>query len=144
MPTSSDESTTVAENEAIDPPAEETFPTNRIINADCLKALPEFPDACIDLTVFSPPYDNIRDYTGEWNLDYHTLGEQLLRVTKPGGIAAVVIGDGTKNFAKSMTTFRWAVDWVDRVGWRLFECCIYARHGNPGAWWTQRSLTRAA
>jgi site-specific DNA-methyltransferase (adenine-specific) len=50
----------------------------------------------------------------------------------------VVIGDGTKNFAKSLTTFRWAVDWCDRVGWKLFECCIYGRHGNPGAWWSQR------
>lgn len=111
---------------------------NTIINADCLEALQTFPDCSIDLTVFSPPYDGIRDYSGEWSLDYHALGEQLLRVTTDGGIAAVVIGDGTKNFAKSLTTFRWAVDWVDRVGWRLFECCIYARHGNPGAWWKQR------
>lgn len=119
-------------------PPPEGFATNRVIHGDCIEVLGGFPDGCIDLTVFSPPYDGIRDYNGEWNLDYHTLGERLLRVTKDGGIAAVVIGDGTKNFAKSLTTFRWAVDWVDRVGWRLFECCIYSRHGNPGAWWTQR------
>jgi DNA modification methylase len=92
----------------------------------------------VDLTVFSPPYDGIRDYGKDWRLDYGELGDKLFRVTKDGGVCAVVIGDGTRNFAKSLTTFRWAVDWVDRVGWRLFECCIYARHGNPGAWWTQR------
>ena len=119
-------------------PKTDGFQADRVILGDCIQVLGGFPDACIDLTVFSPPYDGIRDYTGEWSLDYHALGEQLLRVTKDGGIAAIVIGDGTKNFAKSLTTFRWAVDWVDRVGWRLFECCIYGRHGNPGAWWSQR------
>ncbi|MCW5764310.1 MAG: hypothetical protein KIT88_13840, partial [Phycisphaeraceae bacterium] len=96
------------------------------------------PDETVDLTVFSPPYDGIRDYSGDWSLDYRTLGDHLLRVTREGGVAAVIIGDGTKNFAKSLTTFRWAVDWVDRAGWKLFECCVYARHGNPGAWWTKR------
>lgn len=100
--------------------------------------LRDLPSASVDLTVFSPPYDGIRDYVGEWNLDYHGLGEQVFRVSKDGAVAAVVIGDGTRNFAKSLTTFRWAVDWVDRIGWRLFECCIYSRHGNPGAWWSQR------
>ena len=27
---------------------------------------------------------------------------------------------------------------VDHCGWKLFECCIYSRHGNPGAWWSKR------
>ena len=27
---------------------------------------------------------------------------------------------------------------ADNAGWRLFEQCVYARHGNPGAWWSQR------
>ncbi len=57
---------------------------------------------------------------------------------KDGGICAVVIGDGTKDFAKSLTTARLTVDWCDNVGWRLFEQCIYFRDGNPGAWWSQR------
>jgi len=105
---------------------------------DCLEVLQAVDDESVDLTVFSPPYDGIRDYDRNWTLDYSSLGHQLLRVTRDGGVAAVVIGDGTKNFAKSLTTFRWAVDWVDRVGWKLFECCIYSRHGNPGAWWTKR------
>ena len=105
---------------------------------DCLEVLAGIPDETVDLTVFSPPYDGIRDYNGKWALDFTSLGKELHRVTRDGGIAAVVIGDGTKNFAKSLTTFRWAVDWVDNAEWRLFECCIYARHGNPGAWWKKR------
>ncbi len=111
---------------------------NSIILGDALAVLPTLARQSVHLTVFSPPYDGIRDYGKDWRLDYQSLGSELFGVTEAGGVCAVVIGDGTKNFAKSMTTFRWAVDWVDRAGWRLFECCIYARHGNPGAWWTQR------
>lgn len=111
---------------------------NVIRQGDNLDVLPELSASSVDLTVFSPPYDAIRGYTDKWTLDYRPLGDELFRVTKDGGVCAVVIGDGTKDFAKSMTTFRWSVDWVDRIGWRLFECCIYSRHGNPGAWWTKR------
>jgi len=106
---------------------------NSILLGDALAVLPSLPVRSVDLTVFSPPYDGIRDYGKDWKLDYKTLGSELFNVTKDGGVCAVVIGDGTKDFAKSLTTFRWAVDWVDRVGWRLFETCIYSRHGNPGA-----------
>lgn len=111
---------------------------NALVCGDALSVLDAMPSDSIHLTVFSPPYDGIRDYGRDWSLDYKGLGDRLFRVTVDGGVCAVVIGDGTKSFAKSLTTFRWAVDWVDRAGWRLFECCIYQRHGNPGAWWSQR------
>ncbi len=111
---------------------------NQIIRADCLEELSTFPDNSIDLTVFSPPYDGIRDYKKNWSFDFVALGTHLYRVTKDGGVAAVVIGDGTKNFAKSLTSFRLAVSWVDSIGWKLFETVIYKRDGNPGAWWSQR------
>jgi site-specific DNA-methyltransferase (adenine-specific) len=112
--------------------------TDTILTGDALEILPTLPAGVVDLTVFSPPYDGIREYGKNWSLDSRGLGDQLFRVTADGGVCAVVIGDGTKNFAKSLTSFRWAVDWVDRAGWRLFECCIYQRHGNPGASWSQR------
>lgn len=111
---------------------------NSIKVGDCLKSLQDVPNDFFHLTVFSPPYDGIRDYKNNWSLDYQTLGAEIFRASADGAVCAVVIGDGTKNFAKSLTTFRWAVDWCDRIGWKLFECCIYSRHGNPGAWWSQR------
>ncbi len=110
----------------------------QIIHADCLQALPALPENSIDLTLFSPPYDGIRDYKKNWSFDFASLGKELFRVTKDGGAAVVVIGDGTKNFAKSLTSFRLAVNWVDEIGWKLFESVIYKRDGNPGAWWNQR------
>src|SRR5262249_51220503 len=111
---------------------------NKITVGDCLEVLPRIADASIDLTLFSPPYDGIRDYRGRWALDFHKVGEELFRATKDGGVVVIVIGDGTRNFAKSLTTFRLAVDWCDSIGWRMFETCIYSRDGNPGAWWNQR------
>ncbi|GER78491.1 MAG: site-specific DNA-methyltransferase [Anaerolineae bacterium CFX3] len=111
---------------------------DQILNGDCLELLSTFPDNVIDLIVFSPPYDGIRDYKKNWSFDFEKLGKHLYRITKDGGAAIVVIGDGTKNFAKSLTSFRLAVNWVDEAGWKLFESVIYKRDGNPGAWWNQR------
>lgn len=91
----------------------------------------------IDLTVMSPPYDNIRTYNGNSTFDISEIGKFLYAATKDGGVAAVVINDGTKDFAKSLTSFRLAVSWCD-MGWKLFETIIYARDGRPGAWWKTR------
>ena len=111
---------------------------NRILNADCMEALRDTPSDSVDLTLFSPPYDSIRDYNGEWKLDLPSLGEEMFRLTKDGGICAIIIGDSTKNYAKTLTTFSLAVEWCNNAGWRLFECCLYHRDGNPGAWWSKR------
>ena len=112
--------------------------TNSIIHGDCLDVLHGVESASIDLTVFSPPYDQLRDYQGDWVYHPALLGKELHRVTKDGGMCAVVIGDATRDFAKSLSSFRLAVDWCDNAGWRLFEACIYQRHGTPGGWWTKR------
>lgn len=95
------------------------------------------PDNSIDLTVTSPPYDKIRDYNG-FDFNLPCVGDELFRITKDGGMVCVVIQDGTKDFAKSLTTFRLAVDWVDRIGFKLFESVIYSRDGRPGSWWNKR------
>jgi len=105
---------------------------------DCVDVLQIFGENKFDLTVTSPPYDAIRDYGKDWDLDLGALGDQLYRVTKPGGWVTMVIQDGTKDRKKSVTTFKTAVDWVDRVGFNLFETVIYQRHGKPGNWWTKR------
>ena len=109
-----------------------------ITQGECVAVTQELAAGTVDLCVFSPPYDNIRDYKKGWSFDYAALGANLHRIVKDGGICAVVIGDGTKNFAKSLTTFKLAVDWCENAGWRLFETCIYQRDGNPGAWWRAR------
>ena len=110
---------------------------NKIICKDNITYLKTLPDKCIDLVLTSPPYDSLRDYNG-YELDLHGLGEQLLRVLKDGGMCVMVIQDSTKDFAKSLTSFRTIVDWCDNIGFRLFECNIYNRQGTEGAWWKKR------
>lgn len=104
---------------------------------DALDATRGLPAESVDLVLFSPPYDDVRDYQGGWAIDLPALAVEALRVVKDGGFAVIVIGDGTKNFRKSMTTFRTAVAWED-AGWGLFESVIYSRDGRPGAWWASR------
>ena len=110
---------------------------NKIICKDNITYLKTLPDECIDFVITSPPYDALRDYNG-YKLDLHGLGIELLRVLKDGGICVMVIQDSTKDFAKSLTSFRTIVDWCDNIGVSLFECNIYNRQGTEGAWWKKR------
>jgi len=111
--------------------------TNTIQRMDCVEGMKQLPNNCIDAVVTSPPYDSLRDYHG-YGYDLHATGQELFRVVKDGGIVAMVIQDQTKNFAKTLTSFRTIVDWCDNIGWRLFECVIYRKHGTEGAWWNKR------
>ena len=113
------------------------IPINQIICGDSAEELKKIPSNSIDLVVTSPPYDNIRKYHG-FHYDLHATGQEIYRVLKNGGIAVMVIQDQTKHFGKSLTSFRTIVDWVDNIGFKLFECLIYKKHGAEGAWWRTR------
>jgi len=117
---------------------DELLKENRLLTGDCLPLLARFPSGSVDLTVTSPPYDDLRRYDTPTPLDLPALGEALLRVTKDGGVCIVVMGDASRRFAKSLSSFRLALSWCDHVGWRLFETCLYQRHGVPGPWWRSR------
>ncbi|MFH0948397.1 MAG: site-specific DNA-methyltransferase [Elusimicrobiota bacterium] len=91
----------------------------------------------IDLIVTSPPYDGIRKYNG-FTLELSMVGKEAFRVLRDGGIAVMVIQDQTVSFAKSLTSFRTIIDWCDNGGFRLFECCLYRKHGTDGAWYSKR------
>ena len=110
---------------------------NEIINGEAIEVLGRMEDERFDLTVFSPPYDGLREYNG-YSLDLHALGEQLFRVTKDGGVVVMVIQDQTINGRKSLTSFRTILDWCDSIGFGLWECPIYRKLGKDGAWWQRR------
>jgi len=115
----------------------DTLPLNKIICGDAVEELKKIPNNSIDLVVTSPPYDKIRKYNG-FSYDLHTTGREIFRVLKHGGIAVMVIQDQTKNFGKTLTSFRTIVDWVDNIGFKLFETVIYRKYGAEGAWWNKR------
>jgi site-specific DNA-methyltransferase (adenine-specific) len=113
------------------------LPLDQIMCGDAVEMLKKMPDNSVDLVVTSPPYDSIRDYKG-FAYDLHATGEQIYRVLKEGGIAVMVIQDQTKNFGKSLTSFRTILDWCDIIGFKLFETAIYRKYGAEGAWWNKR------
>ncbi len=113
------------------------LPLDSIICGDAVEVLKTFPSSSVDIVVTSPPYDSVRDYKG-FSLDLHAVGGELHRVLKDGGVVAMVIQDQTKNFGKSLTSFRTIIDWCDSFGFKLFETVIYRKFGAEGAWWNKR------
>lgn len=113
------------------------FKLNKIYNLDCLVGLRDIPDNSVDLVVTSPPYDGIRDYNG-FSFDLHETGKELFRVIKENAVVVMVIQDQTRDFAKSLTSFKTIIDWCDNIGFKLFETLIYRKNGSEGAWWKYR------
>ncbi len=113
------------------------FELNNIYAIDALEGLKGIPDNSIDLMVASPPYDNLREYKG-FSVDLSAIGKEVFRVMKDGGIAIMVMQDQTKNFGKTLTTFKTAIDWCDNAHFKLFETLIYRKYGAEGAWWNKR------
>lgn len=98
--------------------------TNKIYHGDSAEVLKTFEPDCIDLTVTSPPYDNLRNYNG-FTFDFEAIAKELYRVTKPGGVVVWVVGDETKDFGESLTSFRQAL-FFQSVGFAI-ETMIYQK-----------------
>ena len=96
---------------------------------DSAVMLAGLPDACIDLTCTSPPYDNLRSYHG-YSWDFTAIATQLYRVTKPGGVGVWVVGDATINGSETGSSFRQALGFME-VGFGLWDTMIYYRKSPP-------------
>jgi site-specific DNA-methyltransferase (adenine-specific) len=102
---------------------------DKIINDDSIKALKNLPSNSVDLTVTSPPYDDIRDYKG-YNFNDTVLEviiSELYRVTKSGGVVVWVVGDATTNGSESGTSFRQALKFME-AGFKLHDTMIYEKN----------------
>ncbi len=96
---------------------------NQIICGDAAKELSKLPEACIDLTVTSPPYDKLRDYDG-YSFDFETIARELFRVTKQGGVVVWVVGDSIIDGSESGVSFNQAL-FFKKIGFNLFDTMIY-------------------
>lgn len=95
---------------------------------DCVEVMRGFPAGSIDLTVTSPPYDQLRDYKG-YRFDAEAIARELLRVTKDGGVVVWVVGDRFKG-GRSMTSFRQATMFQD-IGFIVHDVMIYQKRNTP-------------
>lgn len=110
---------------------------DKIICGDNVAVLRGLPDTCVDLTVTSPPYDNLRTYNGyTWN--FEALARELYRVTKPGGVVVWVVGDATIDGSETGTSFRQALYFMG-IGFNLHDTMIYKKvagaTGSNYAYW---------
>lgn len=99
-----------------------------IYNSDCMEVLPGIPDKSVDLSIYSPPFAGLYQYSSDHRdfsncenknvflEQYEFLVEQIARVTKPGRITAVHVTDVHDN-----ACFLW--DFPGEV------IKIHARHG---------------
>ena len=101
---------------------------NTIHHEGCLETMARMPDNFIDLTVTSPPYDNLRDYGKHaWDFEmFQGVAGELYRVTKEGGVVVWVVNDQTKDSDESGTAFRQALRFKEG-GFKLFDTMIYAK-----------------
>lgn len=72
-----------------------------IYNSDCMEVLPTFPDECVDLSIYSPPFAGLYNYSSDHRdmsncedkeqflEQYEFLVAEIARLTKPGRITAV-------------------------------------------------------
>ena len=98
---------------------------NTIYNEDCLKTMKRMPDGFVDLTVTSPPYDNLRTYNG-YSFDFESIAKELYRVTKDGGVVVWVVGDATVSGSETGTSFRQAL-YFKEVGFNLHDTMIWRK-----------------
>lgn len=102
---------------------------NKIYNENCLDTMARMPNNFIDLTVTSPPYDNLRKYNG-YSFEFEKVAAELYRVTKPGGVVVWVVSDGTINGSRTGTSFKQALYFMD-IGFNLHQRLFYEKSGPP-------------
>lgn len=100
-------------------------------NGDCLDVMRGLSDGCIDLTVTSPPYDNLRDYNGkisQWNFDkFKEIAKELYRITKDGGVVVWVVGDATVDGSETGTSFKQAL-YFKEIGFNIHDTMIWQKN----------------
>lgn len=85
-------------------------------------------DDFLDMTITSPPYDDLRDYNG-YHFPVEEIAESLYLKTKVGGVVIWVVGDRTVNGNETLTSFRHALTFQD-AGFRAHDTMIYVKN-NP-------------
>jgi DNA modification methylase len=111
---------------------------NKHIHSDFIVGASKIPDNTINLTVTSPPYDDIRTYNNKvktkdgdkYSFNFDGIVDELYRITKDGGIVVWVVGDQVKNGGETGNSFRQALAFMDK-GFLLYDTMIYMKNGAP-------------
>lgn len=104
-----------------------------LYQGDCSNITKHIPSSSVDLTITSPPYDNLRTYNGNidsWSFDkFKNIAKELYRITKDGGIVVWVVGDATIKGSETGTSFKQAL-WFMECGFNLHDTMIYEKNSS--------------
>jgi DNA modification methylase len=113
---------------------------NKISFGNSVDLMKLIPDNSIDLTVTSPPYDNLRTYKGKikddvvfdehFSFPFVDMAKELFRITKDGGILVWVVNDQIVNGGESGNSFRQALKFQE-IGFKIYDTMIYHKNGAP-------------
>lgn len=106
-----------------------TVELNHVYCQDCVSFMKRLGEECIDLTITSPPYDDLRNYNG-YSFDCDSIAEGLFRVTRPGGVVVWVVGDKTVKGNKTLTSFKQALVF-QKLGFNVHDVMIYKKKNTP-------------
>jgi len=99
-----------------------------IYNENCIETLGRMPDDLLDMTITSPPYDDLRDYNG-YHFPVEEIAAALYKKTKTGGVVIWVVGDRTVNGNETLTSFTHAFAFKE-AGFKVHDTMIYVKN-NP-------------
>ena len=104
-----------------------------LYKGDCLEAMDELIDegVKVDLTITSPPYDNLRTYNDslDWNESiWKQVIEKLYKITIDGGVVVWVVGDATIKGSETGTSFKQAL-FFKECGFNLHDTMIWNKGG---------------
>jgi DNA modification methylase len=102
---------------------------NSVYHCDCIELMKSMEENFVDLTVTSPPYDQLRNYNG-YHFDFEGIAKNLFRITKKGGVLVWVVGDKIKNGNRSLTSFKQAI-FFQTVGFNVHDVMIYKKKNTP-------------
>lgn len=99
-----------------------------IYQENCIETLARMANDFLDMTITSPPYDDLRDYNG-YHFPVEEISKLLYAKTKPGGVVIWVVGDRTVRGSESLTSFEHAFAFRD-AGFRVHDTMLYVKN-NP-------------
>ena len=102
---------------------------NSVYHSDCIELMKSMEENSVDLTVTSPPYDELRNYNG-YHFAFEDIAKNLFRITKKGGVLVWVVGDKIKNGNRSLTCFKQAI-FFQTVGFNVHDVMIYRKKNTP-------------
>lgn len=116
-------------------------------NGDCVEVMRQMPDACIDLSVYSPPFGSLFVYSnsiadmgnsssdGEFAEHYAYEVREKFRITKPGRLTAVHCSDlpmtkwkdgaiGIKDFSGEIIRIHEEAGWILHGRRTIWKCPV--------------------